>query len=154
MSFMYLGFGGQGETKACAARGVVGSPQAAAVRFNNGPADPESHARAVSLGSKERIKDLVRLLRWQPHTAIADRDQHLTILIALRLNGELARPTHILHRIDAVHHQVHQHLLQLHAISHDLREVCSEFCPHEYGELSCLAVQEKYHCSNNLIYID
>src|SRR6267143_111938 len=146
--------GRQGELKSCAARRIVGSPQAAAVRFNNGAADPQSHARAVSLGGKERIEDLVCLLRWNPHARIADRDQHLTILTALRLDVELARHLHILHRVDAVHHEVHQHLLQLHAISHDLREVCSEFRPHEYGELSCLAVQEKYHCSNNLIYIN
>ena len=57
--------GGQGELKSCAARRVVGSPQPTPVRFNNGAADPQSHARAVSLGGKERIKDLVRLLRWQ-----------------------------------------------------------------------------------------
>jgi hypothetical protein len=37
----------------------------------------------VSLGSEERIKDLIRLLRWQASTSIADRDQHLTILTAL-----------------------------------------------------------------------
>jgi hypothetical protein len=143
--------GGQSELKSCAARRIVGSPQAGTVRFNNGAADPQPHARAVSLGGKERIKDLVRLLRWQPHARIADRDQHLTILTALRLDGELARPIHISHRVDAVHHEVHQHLLQLHAISHDLREVCSEFRPNEYGEFRCLAVQEKHHLSNNLI---
>src|ERR1700674_5673915 len=114
--------GGPGEPKPCAARGIVGSPQATPVRFNNGAADAKSHARAVSLGGKERIKDLVRLLRWKPHARIADRDQHVTILAELRLDGELARPIHILHRIDAVYHEVHQHLLQLHAISRDLRE--------------------------------
>src|ERR1035438_1386184 len=59
------GRGEQGELQSCAARRIVGSPQAAAVRFNNGAADPQSHARAVSLGGKERIKDLVRLLRWK-----------------------------------------------------------------------------------------
>src|ERR1700682_1499338 len=133
--------GGQGELKGCAARRIVGSPQTAAVRFNNGAADPQSHARAVSLGGKERIKELVYLLRWQPRAGIADRDEHLTILTtALRLDGELARPIHSLHRINAVHHEVHQHLLELHSMSHDLREVCSEFRPNEYGEFRCFAV--------------
>jgi len=32
---------GQGELKRCAARGIVRSPQTAAVRFNNGAADPQ-----------------------------------------------------------------------------------------------------------------
>ncbi len=44
--------GGQGELKSCAARRIVGSPQAAPMRLNDGPADPQSHARAVSLGGK------------------------------------------------------------------------------------------------------
>jgi hypothetical protein len=99
------------------------------VRFNNGAADPQSHAGAIGLGGKECIKYVIYLLRWKSHAGIGDRDQHLTIATALRLDSEFARPIHILHRIDAVHHQVHQHLLQLHAISHDLREVCSELRP-------------------------
>jgi hypothetical protein len=48
--------------KAGAAGRVVGSPQAAAMRFHDGPADPKSHASAVRLRGKERIKDLVGLL--------------------------------------------------------------------------------------------
>jgi len=44
--------------------------------------DPQPHACAFSVGGKERIKNLVRLLRWQPHSCIADRDQHLTIRAA------------------------------------------------------------------------
>jgi hypothetical protein len=76
------------------------------VRFNNGAADAKSRARAVSLGGKERIKDLVRQLRWKPQVRIADRDQHATILAELRLDGELARPIHILHCISAVYHEV------------------------------------------------
>ena len=66
--------GGQSELKRCAARGIADSPQAASVRFNNGAADPESHARAVGLGGKERIKELVRLLRGQIHAGLASHD--------------------------------------------------------------------------------
>ncbi|MEY2395362.1 MAG: hypothetical protein QOF94_1707, partial [Acidobacteriaceae bacterium] len=57
-SFICHGFGGQGETKTCAARRVVGSPQAATMRFDNRAADAKSHAGAVSLGGKEGVKDL------------------------------------------------------------------------------------------------
>jgi hypothetical protein len=39
-------------TKSCAAQGVVGSPRAAAVQFNNGAADRKSYARAVIFGGK------------------------------------------------------------------------------------------------------
>ena len=97
--------------KSRAARSVVGCPQAAAMRFNDGAADPKSHAGAVILGGKERIKDLVRLLRWQTHTGITDRDHQLLIFNGLRLYGELARPVDIFHRFDAIDHEVHQHLL-------------------------------------------
>src|ERR1700758_1061849 len=100
VSFMCLGFGGYGETKACAARTGIGSPQAAAMRFHNGSADPKSHSRAVWFGGKERIEDLVCLLRWQSHASIADGDQELLIFRSLRFDGEFARSTDILHGID------------------------------------------------------
>ena len=92
--------------------------------LNDGTADSKSHAGALKFGGKERIKDLVRLLSGQPDTGIADRDQQLTVFRSLRLDREFARPIYIFHRIDAVGHEVHQHLLQLHAISHDLRKIC------------------------------
>src|ERR1700758_5293174 len=121
------------------------------MRFNNGAAHPQSHADSVSLGGKESVKDLVRLLWREPHACIADRDQHLTLLTALRLDAQLARPVTILHCVDAVHHEVHQHLLQFHAISHDRRKVCCEFRPNANCELNCLAMQEEHHLSNDLV---
>src|ERR1700739_3532596 len=77
----------QRELKNCAARRIVYCPQTAAVRFHDGAADPQSHTRAVGLGGKEGIEDLVRLLRRKAHSGIADRDQHVSILSALRLYG-------------------------------------------------------------------
>jgi hypothetical protein len=63
-------FGGEGQVKGCAAGRVVGSPKAAAMRFDDRPADPKSHARAAPLGGKEGIKDIVLLLGWQPLDSI------------------------------------------------------------------------------------
>src|SRR5712692_5772843 len=63
--------GGQGEVETCSARRVAGSPQATAMRFNDGAADGQSHAGPLDLGCKEGIEDLV-LLRGQPHASIAD----------------------------------------------------------------------------------
>ena len=60
---MSLDFDGQRQAKARATRRIVGSPQAAAMRFNDGAADSKSHAGAVRFGGKEGIKDLARLLR-------------------------------------------------------------------------------------------
>jgi len=42
----------------------------------------------------------------EPHAGIADRDQHLTIITALRLDGELARPI-TSSSLDAVNDEVH-----------------------------------------------
>jgi hypothetical protein len=41
-----LGFGGESEMEASPARRVAGSPQTAAMRFNDRAADPKSHAGA------------------------------------------------------------------------------------------------------------
>src|ERR1700682_705072 len=70
--FTCLDFARQGEVKTCAARRVVGSPQAAAMRFNDGAADRQSHTRPMKLRAHEGIEDLVRLLRRQPDAGIAD----------------------------------------------------------------------------------
>jgi hypothetical protein len=60
------------------------------MRFKDRTADPQSHAGAVRFGGKKRVEDLVRVLRAQTQAGIADRDQHVTILTALRLKRELA----------------------------------------------------------------
>jgi hypothetical protein len=99
------------------------------MRFNDGAADGQSHARPLKLRRKEGIEDLIRLLHGQPHAGIADGHQNLLIFISLGLYAELPSPLHVLHRIDAIEHEVHQHLLQLHAICHHLGNICGQLCP-------------------------
>src|SRR3981189_2187516 len=55
--------GGQNEVKTCAARRVVGGPQAAVMRCNDGTADRQSQTGPVNLRGEKRIENLVRLLR-------------------------------------------------------------------------------------------
>jgi len=99
------------------------------MRCNDGTTDGQSHTGPVSLRGKKRIEDLVRLLRGQPYAGIADGDHKLLVFRSPRLDGKLARPIHILHRINAVTDEVHHDLLQLHAISHDLGKICRQFRP-------------------------
>jgi len=100
------------------------------MRFNDGAADAKSHAGAVGLGSKEGIEDLVSLLRGKPHAGIADRDRKLLVSRSLRLDSELAPLVHVLHPVHAaIDHEVHHHLLQLHAIAHELGKICSQLRP-------------------------
>src|ERR1700722_6971445 len=123
---MGLSFAGYGETKAGTARIVVGSPQAAAMRFNDRPADPKSHAGPMSFGCKERIENLVRLLRGQPQACVADGYLNVLVFRALRLDDDLPVLIHTLQRIDAVHYEIHHHLLQLNAISYNPGKICCE----------------------------
>ena len=83
-SFMRLDFCGEGKEKASAAGRLVDRPQASTMRFDDGTADPKSHAGPLRLGGKERIKDLIRLLRREPHACIADRDHQLAVFGLLR----------------------------------------------------------------------
>src|SRR2546429_5025872 len=96
-SFVRLGFDRQGEVEACAARRVVGSPQAATMRFNDGAADPKSHAGPMRFRGKERIKDLVRLLRRQAYAGIADR--HHELLRSEEHTSELQSRLHLVCRL-------------------------------------------------------
>src|SRR6266566_1551762 len=107
---MCLDFRGKREIKACATRRVVFSPQATAVRFKDGTADAKSHAGAMELGGKEGIKDLVRLLWRKSHAGIADRHQN-SLVFRSRLDREFPRTVYIFHRLNAIDHEVHQHLL-------------------------------------------
>ncbi len=70
-SFISLYLRGQSEIKTCPTGKVVDSPQASAMRFNDGTADAKSHTGAMRLGGKEGIEDLVRLLRRQARPRIA-----------------------------------------------------------------------------------
>src|SRR5438128_12465909 len=98
--------GRQGELKSCAPPRGTGGPQASAMRLDDRATDGQPHTSAVILGRKESTEDLVRLLRRQSHTGIADRDQQLTI-IDFRPDSKLTSTARLLHGIDAVEHQVH-----------------------------------------------
>ena len=70
----------------CARTGVVRGQEVAAMRFNDGAADCQPHARTVGLGRVERIEYPIRLFGWYTWTGVADRDQQLTIRAVARFN--------------------------------------------------------------------
>jgi hypothetical protein len=96
------------------------------MRFDDGAADGQSHAGSLRLGRKEGIEDLLRLFWPHSHTRIADRDQKLTIVALLRLDRKFTSSAHVLHGFDAIEHEVHQYLLQLHTVCHDLGKTLSK----------------------------
>src|SRR5882724_11904625 len=70
----------QGEMKSCAPSTVGACPQLPAMRLHNRTADGQTHAAALRLGGKERRKDVIHLLYWQPHARVTDRELELTVL--------------------------------------------------------------------------
>src|ERR1700674_3905654 len=124
------------------------------MRFNDRAADPKSHPGAVSLGGKEGIENLVRLLRGQPHTGIANRHHYLFAIGTPRVDGKLARPIHIFHRVDAIHHEVHHDLLQLHTVCHYPRKRLRQLRPYCYGLPRYLVAQEDDHLPNEFVYVN
>src|SRR5216684_8820922 len=99
--------------KSCAPAAVGACPQLPAMRLHDGTADGQPHAAALRLGGKECRKDLIHLLRWQPHARVTDRELELTVL-QLRLHRKLS--ARFLHGLDGVEHEVHENLLQLHTV--------------------------------------
>src|SRR5437764_14981632 len=97
--FMAVGFGRKGEVKDCTPGRVGGGPYASAMRFDDGAADPESHAGPLRFGGEEWIEDLIRLRR-QAHACIAHRHHELAVFGLLRTDGQLARPLYIPHRVN------------------------------------------------------
>src|SRR3984957_6050055 len=105
--------------KSCTPSFIGHCPQLSAVRLHDGTADGQSHATTLRLGGKEGRKDLVHLLRWQPHSGVTDRELELTVL-EFRLHRKAS--SRVFHGFDGIEHEVHEHLLQLHAVYHDFRE--------------------------------
>src|ERR1700674_1196519 len=119
-------FVGQIEMKTCAPLRVGGGPQTTSMRLDNRAADWESHTGTVSLRGEERAKDLFGLLQRQSDASVADRDHQLAILHSLRQYRKFTCGRYVLHCVDAIEHQVHEHLLQLDTVCHNLGKILGE----------------------------
>ena len=111
-----LGSGWEREMKGCSAPGVGSCPQMPSMRLDNGTADRQPHAAALRLGSEERVENLIRIFNRQSDSCVADFDHHSPFRVQLRLEDKYSAC--VFHRLDAVEHKVHEHLLQLHTICH------------------------------------
>src|ERR1700730_15013959 len=97
-----------------------GRPQPAPVGIDDQTADRESHTHAAGFGGEEGGEQPVRILGGDPDAAIRHTYQHLLCLVLPRSDHQFARPIRDrLHRFNAIHHQVNDHLLQLDPITKD-----------------------------------
>src|SRR5262249_28638574 len=118
--------------------------------LDNGAADGQSHAGAIRLRREERIEDLVQV-RWEPYARIDDRNLQVITAVARRPERDFALAVHLLHRLDAVHHQVQENLLQLYAISHDGWEICRKLGTDRHAVSYGLAAHQHEDFSDDLV---
>src|SRR6202030_3580783 len=142
---------GQSELKSCTSPGGTGGPQVPAMRLNDRPTDGQAHTSPLILGRKECFEDLFRLLRWQSHAGIADRDQHLTV-VSFRLDGKLTLFSRALHGVDTVEHEVHENLLQLDSVCHDLGKILGKLDTDGDCVAVRIAAQQDNHFLNDVFY--
>src|SRR3982074_315619 len=96
------------------------------MRFDDGATNAKSHAGTIRLGSKEGIEDVLCVLWVQPQAGIRDGYLYFLFFRSVGADDQLASPIRVFHRIDAIDHEVHEPLLQLHAIPHYRRSIHRE----------------------------
>ena len=88
--------------------------------FDDRSADRKSHAEAFGFCREERFEDALSDGRIKSRAGVFDRNQHAARLGETRGYDKLPRPfRNPFHRVDAIHHQVQQHLLQLNSVAQD-----------------------------------
>ncbi|EEF26336.1 conserved hypothetical protein, partial [Ricinus communis] len=92
----------------------------AAVARDDGTADRQAEAHAVGLGRKERLEQACAVGVGDARTAVAYADKDHAVVPARAQFQAAGREA--VHRLQGVHHQVDQDLLQLDAVAHDGRQ--------------------------------
>ena len=115
-------FGGdrQGESKRRAVRLVWRRGQLTAVGLDDRTADRQAHPHAARLGGVEGIEHRVGSRRVEPWSRVADLDEHHAGTDLSSDQLQLTWPvTYVLHRLDGIHHQIQDDLLDLNAVCRD-----------------------------------
>src|SRR5580700_5885822 len=127
-------------------------PHTSSVRLNNRTTDRQPHAAAFWFRRKEGIKNAVCFVGGQSDTRIADRDLNLVVLPELHLDRKYS--TCLLHRLDTIEHEVHEHLLQLYTICDDCGEPFGNVGTDVYEMPIRLVAQHKQHLSYDFAYLN
>ena len=139
----------QGEVECRATAAVAVGPDPSVMRFDDRLTDCQAHAATLWFRSKERIEYLVGLSQGEPGSCVIYSDLDLAVLAQLRLQSKHA--ARVLHRLDAIQHQVHEHLLKLHSIRHGHRKIVFEIGADRYSMPSGLTSQHPSHFADDLI---
>ena len=130
--------GGFGRGHCAAASSAIGSvkrnaapplalvlcPEPPAVRLDDRAGDRQAHAHAVRLGGEERVEDPRERAGGDAGAGVAHGD--LDGLRAVEPRGHADAPivrARAVERVHAVENEVEQHLLQMHAVATDVRQI-------------------------------
>jgi hypothetical protein len=120
----------QSELKGRTWADIAGGRQPSLMNFDDRPADRKSHAHAAGLRREEGVEEAVRVLSGDSDTAVLYCYPHLLRFVLVRSEHQFARTIRDrLHRFDAVHHQIDEHLLQLDPVTKHRRQRRRELEP-------------------------
>src|SRR3984893_2649670 len=99
-------------------------PQAALMSFNDRVTDCQPHSHALGLRGEEAFEDAVPVCWVKTNTGIRHVDGDVALIVELRADRQDTwAVSDRTHRVDPVHDQVENDLLQLDPVSHDGRKL-------------------------------
>ena len=97
------------------------------MRLYDRAADRETHAHPLRLGRIESVEEMLQIFCTQPRTRILYRDKYPLRFIRAGSNQQLAYiRAGSTHRLDRVHHQIENDLLQLDPVCQNDRHIIGE----------------------------
>src|ERR1019366_41161 len=99
-------------------------PKDASMGLDDGAAPCQAPALSFGFGREEGVEQPAHLVGIESGTGIADGYQHIAGLIPVRADLQQPRPVlDGVHRFDAIHDQIKDHLLQLHSVNHERADI-------------------------------
>src|SRR5216684_4924512 len=116
--------------------------------------DGEPHSDPPGLGGKEWFEDTVGMCRIDSWSAIPDLDRD-TVGMLCRLDENFPWPVgQSAHCLDAVHYQIQDDLLQLHAITEERRQIAGKIATQGGAVSGQVIVEEPGAFANDFIDIE
>ena len=125
------------------------------MRGDDGTADRQSEAEAVRFGGEKPFEGAFGAALGQAVTDISDLDAQTTILFGTGDEREVAVIIFVRgHGIAGVHDQIEQHLLELHPVATDGREVGCQAGRHHHSVVGQVAADKFQHLQHDVVGIE
>ena len=108
----------QCELEGCTVVIVIRGPKPSIMGFNDRLTYRQAHAHSALLAGNKSGEQPVRVRRVDPYSYVLDVDEQLIMVMEVGTDPQLAGPIVDLgHGLGSVHHQIDDHLLQLHSVA-------------------------------------